>query len=188
MKKPRRTVSKSTPITMDERVVSAFMTIPPDSSFFRSWLWICLVIDTGAGEPDADHIVALLRNGEPPPPGETTTLKYIADLIDGARGRGRPRKNPVQVEQHKREQARRDVADIKANGLAHFAKNQHHGGLESATDRYRKARKTLRVVRDEWDERIENLRQRFNAGGGKMTKEEVTARVLASGLKPPAEE
>jgi hypothetical protein len=106
----------------------------------------------------------------------------------GARGRGRPRKNPVQVEQQKREQARRDVADIKADGLTKFAKTKSIT-LESAADRLRKARKTLRAVRDEWDGFIEDVRQRFNMAGGRMTKEEAEAVVLASGGgNPPAEE
>jgi uncharacterized protein YhaN len=182
MKKPRGTVSKPAPIKMDKRVVSAFMMTPSIDIFFKSWLGIVHQLDVGA-EPKADDIAALLRNGEPPPPGETVILKYIADLIDG-RPRGRPRKHPVQVEQHKRAQARKDIADIKARGLANFAKEKHHGVPESAAERYRKAKKTLRIARVEWDEFIENLRQRFNAAGGKMTKEEVTDILLASGLKP----
>jgi hypothetical protein len=184
MSKPR-TVSKPSPIRMDERAVAAFVTIPPDSSFFRSWLWIGFLINSGA-EPEADHIVALLRGGEPPP-ADRLTLKYIADLIDRARGRGRPRKHPVQVEQHKRNQARRDIADIKARGLVSFAKTKHIP-LESASDRHRKAKKTLSIARNEWDSLIESVRQKLNAAGGKMTKEEVAAVVKASGFNPPPEE
>jgi hypothetical protein len=186
MRKPGGTVSRPATKRMDDGITSAFLTISPNSDFFKSWLWIGFLINAGA-VPKTDDVVALLRSGVPPPPDDSRTLKYIADLIDEARGRGRPKKHPVQVEQRKRDQARKDIADIQARGsLANFARSKSIT-RESALDRYRKAKKTLRIARDEWDTLIESLRQHLNATGANMTKEQVEARAENSGFGPPPE-
>jgi hypothetical protein len=166
------------------------MTLP--ASFFQSWLWMKHLIQTGT-EPEADEIVALLRKGEPVP-DDAATLSYLADLIDRSRGRGRPKKHPVQVEQRRRLKAQKDIEEVEtlrthhnslSLAIAAFARARNGISKQSAMRQYRKAIKTTKDARAEWDGVVLFLIQKFKSAGIELTEEDALSRLTEAGFEPP---
>jgi hypothetical protein len=173
------------------RPFPGLMTLP--ASFFQSWLWMKHLIHTGT-EPEAGEIVALLRKGEPVP-DDALTLKYLAGLIEGSRGRGRPKKHPVHVERQKRQQAREDIEKVAAlrthhnslsAAIAAFAKSRNGISTSSAMRQYQRAIKTTRDARAEWDAVVLFLIQKFKSAGVELAEEEALSRLSKAGFEPPA--
>jgi hypothetical protein len=148
MKKPRGAkVAKNTPSPGDAMSWKSSRRI---LRIFPTWDSIAPAIAAGA-KPDVDDLAFLLRLGEPVP---AEVQKYLADLLDPPHvGRGRPKKQPGQLEADRLEAAaqlfaaidviRRDADISIAKACAAYAAFKRTGSALSIERQYWDAKKKL---------------------------------------------